>query len=91
MLSRTVIGAFIGAVAFSGAALSDDFDEWCHGSMPEGADVSKIEETCACLAKATEGQPQARNSMEAADQIKDREERFAALNGEAQAAVTSCR
>jgi|GEM_PF-6540552 len=91
MLSRAVMGAFLGALAFSGAALADDFDDWCHSSMPQGADVSKIEETCACLAKATEGKTEARNSMEAADQIKDRETRFAALNAEAQAAVSSCR
>lgn len=80
-------------VALSLAATSasaDDFMDWCMASTP-GADAAKREQTCKCIADATEGKDDARTSMEEAADIADREERFAALSDDAKAAVSSCR
>ena len=64
--------------------------EWCMASTP-GADEAKREQTCKCLADATDGNDDARTSMEQAADIADREARFAALSDDAKAAVSSCR
>ncbi len=73
----------------SGAALADDFVEWCVAAAP--ADAQNAEETCACMADATEGDEDARASMQDAGDIEDRNERFAALSVDAQDAVAACR
>ena len=91
MLGKAIMTALVGALAFSGAAFADEFTDWCLASVPKDVEASVIEERCACLAEATEGQADARNSMEAAGDIADRDERFAELNPEAQEAVRSCR
>ncbi len=91
MLGKVMIGTVVGVMAFSGAPFADEFTDWCLASIPQGADASMVEDRCACLAKATEGEDDARNSMEAAGDIADRDERFAALNPKAQEAVRSCR
>lgn len=83
----------LAAVALSLGATSasaGDFMEWCMASTP-GADEAKRQQTCQCLADATEGDDDARTSMEQAADIADREARFAALSDDAKAAVSSCR
>jgi hypothetical protein len=67
------------AAGFSGAAMADDFTEWCIANAPAGVDAAEREATCSCLAAATDGDD------------ADREERFAALSDGAKEAVTSCR
>jgi hypothetical protein len=79
------------AAGFSGAAMADDFTEWCIANAPAGVDAAEREATCSCLAAATDGDDAARMSMQEADDIADREERFAALSDGAKEAVTSCR
>lgn len=75
----------------TGAAFGGEFADWCVASAPEGADMSRVEQTCACIEDATEGDEAARASMEDADDIKDRDARFAALSDDAKAAVAACR
>lgn len=91
MIPKTILAASAAFFVFSGLSLAGEFADWCTASAPDGADMSKIEETCACLEAATEGDGDARASMESAGDIEDRQERFAALNADAQSAVSSCR
>ncbi len=89
MSLRILIAAAIAGLSFSPAS-ADDFMDWCTTSTP-GADPAQRERTCKCLADATEGDEDARTSMEKAADIADREARFAALSDDAKAAVASCR
>jgi hypothetical protein len=89
MKSRALSAIFVIALAATPAS-AGDFMDWCMASTP-GADSAKREQTCKCLAEATEGDVDARTSMEQAADIADREARFAALSEEAKAAVASCR
>jgi hypothetical protein len=91
MIPKTILAASAAFFMTSGPLLAGEFADWCTASAPDGADMSKIEETCACLEAATEGDADARASMESAGDIADRQERFAALSAEAQDAVSSCR
>ncbi len=95
MIPKTILAASAAFFISSGPLLAGEFADWCTASAPDGADMSKIEETCACLEAATEGEGDgdgdARASMESAGDIEDRQERFAALSTEAQDAVSSCR
>lgn len=91
MIPKTILAASAAFFISSGPLLADEFADWCTASAPDGADMSKIEETCACLEAATEGDGDARASMESAGEIADREARFAALSDDAQEAVSSCR
>ncbi len=91
MNAKTILAASTAFFILSGPSLAGEFVDWCTASAPDGADMSKIEETCACLEAATEGDADARASMEGAGDIEDREERFAALSADAQNAVSSCR
>ncbi len=89
MNSRALSAAIVIIVATTPAS-AGDFMDWCMASTP-GADSAKREQTCKCLADATDGDDDARTSMEQAADIADREARFAALSEDAKAAVASCR
>jgi len=78
-----------GAMAMGGVSLAGEFAEWCVASAPEGAE--NPEETCACMEAETKGNEAARASMKDVGEIKDREERFAAMIPDAQDAVSACR
>lgn len=79
----------VASILVATSASADDFMSWCMASTP--GDSAKREQTCRCLADATEGDEDARTSMERAADIADREARFAALSDAAKAAVSSCR
>ncbi len=91
MITKKIVAAGAAIAMYSTTAFAGEFTDWCTASAPDGADMSKIEETCACLEAATEGDADARTSMESAGDIQDREERYAALSADAQSAVDSCR
>ncbi len=91
MITRTIVAASAAFLISSSPSLAGEFTDWCTASAPDGADMSKIEATCACLEAETEGDADARTSMESAGDIEDREERYGALSGDAQSAVDSCR
>lgn len=89
-MNSRALSAIIAITLAATPASAGDFMDWCMASTP-GADSAKREQTCKCLADATEGNPNARTSMEQAADIADREERFASLSEDAKAAVASCR